>query len=132
MTQKIGRPRGRPKGAKNKRTAQRNAAMEAAAEQIEAAIPGAFEGDAHALLMIIYKDPRQDLSVRLDAAKAAIAFEKPRLAAVEPQRAAGEQEAPLAERVRAYTRRVAIEKSTGKVVELITAGTRITGDWQTP
>ena len=35
------------------------------------------------LLMTIYKDPNQPLDVRMDAAKAAIAYEKPRLAAIE-------------------------------------------------
>jgi hypothetical protein len=42
----------------------------------------AFEGDAHALLVTIYKDPTHPIDLRLDAAKAAIAFEKPRLAAL--------------------------------------------------
>jgi hypothetical protein len=54
--------------------------MAAAAQAIAAAIPGAFEGDAHALLMAIYKDPAQPTELRLDAAKAAIRFEKPALA----------------------------------------------------
>ena len=42
----------------------------------------AFDGDAHALLVAIYKDPAQPIALRLDAAKAAISFEKPRLAAL--------------------------------------------------
>ena len=46
-------------------------------------IPGCFEGDSHALLMAVYKDPENPLPIRLDAAKAAIAYEKPRLSAVE-------------------------------------------------
>src|SRR5437899_6386885 len=45
-------------------------------------IPNAFAGDAHALLVAVYKDPRQDLHTRLDAAKAALPYEKPRLQAV--------------------------------------------------
>src|SRR5438552_8626922 len=77
---KTGRPRGRPKGAKNKRTAKREAALQAAAEQIGAAIPEPFQGDAHAYLMLIYKDPAQETAVRIDAAKAALPYEKPRLA----------------------------------------------------
>ncbi len=53
------------------------AAVRSAAASIAAALPAAFEGDAHALLMAVYKDPSVDLHVRLDAAKAAIRFEKP-------------------------------------------------------
>jgi hypothetical protein len=43
----------------------------------------AFEGDAHALLMAVYKDARQPIELRVAAAKAAIGFERPRLAAIE-------------------------------------------------
>ena len=64
--------RGRPKGAKNKRTAAREAATKEIAAQIEKSIGGAFEGDALAYLMSIYKDPSQPENVRIDAAKAAI------------------------------------------------------------
>ena len=74
---------GRQKGVPNKRTEQREAAMHEAAGKIETAIPDAFDGDSHALLMTIYKDPNQPLDVRMDAAKAAIAYEKPRLQAIE-------------------------------------------------
>jgi hypothetical protein len=71
--------KGRPPGAKNKRTRELEAKMAETAEHIAAAIPGAFGGDAHALLMVTYKDVALDLDVRLDAAKAAISYEKPRL-----------------------------------------------------
>jgi hypothetical protein len=47
--------------------------------------PDGFAGDARALLMSIYRDPRQPISLRIDAAKAALPFERPRLAAVERQ-----------------------------------------------
>jgi hypothetical protein len=33
--------------------------------------------------MAVYKDPRQPIELRLDAAKTAIPYEKPRLAAIE-------------------------------------------------
>ena len=33
--------------------------------------------------MAVYKDPQQPLDLRMEAAKAAIAYEKPRLAAIE-------------------------------------------------
>jgi hypothetical protein len=73
---------GRPNGAKNKRTEEREAAMQQVAEQLAEVLPQCFEGDAHALLMAVYKDERQDLAIRLDAAGKAIGYEKPRLAAV--------------------------------------------------
>ena len=83
MTKPTGNRPGRPLGAKNKRTAAVEAAAKAAAETIEAAMPGAFEGDAHAFLMAVYKDPKQPIEVRLDAAGKAIRYEKPALAAVD-------------------------------------------------
>jgi hypothetical protein len=43
----------------------------------------AFEGDAHALLAAVYKDPAQPMELRMEAAKAAIGYEKPRLAAID-------------------------------------------------
>ncbi len=46
----------------------------------EPATPRAFAGTAHDLLVAIYSDTTQDLGIRLEAAKAAIGFEKPRLA----------------------------------------------------
>jgi hypothetical protein len=73
---------GRPMGRKNDRTEARELAMKDAAARISAAIPGAFEGDAHALLVAVYKDPRYDIELRVDAAKAAIRFEKPSLASI--------------------------------------------------
>ena len=74
---------GRKKGTSNKRTAELQQAMAVAAKQIEKVIAGAFEGDAHALLMAIYKDTSRPIELRIEAAKAAIAYEKPKLAAVE-------------------------------------------------
>jgi hypothetical protein len=82
MGKQTGKPRGRPKGAKNKRTEESLEAMKATAEQLAEVLPGCFEGDSHALLMAVYKDTSKDLAMRLDAAKAAIGYEKPRLAAV--------------------------------------------------
>ena len=57
--------------------------MKASSVTIGHAIPGAFEGDAHAFLMSVYKNPEFDLAVRIDAAGKAIRFEKPLLAAVD-------------------------------------------------
>jgi len=80
---RTGRPVGRPRGAKNKRTVEREAALQEAAARIEGTIDGAFQGDAHGFLIAVYKDPEMPLTVRVDAAKAAISFEKPRLQASE-------------------------------------------------
>ena len=41
-----------------------------------------FEGDGYAFLATVYKDTRQPIGVRLDAAKTAVAYERPRLANV--------------------------------------------------
>ena len=83
MGKRTGRPRGRPAGAKNQHTKERETRIAEAAAAVEDVIPNAFKGDAHALLIAVYKDPENELNVRLDAAKAAIGYEKPRLAAVE-------------------------------------------------
>lgn len=90
MTAPTGRPRGRPPGSKNKRTHAREQATAAAAEKIAEALGEAFDGDAHALLMSVYKDPAIDLERRIDAAKAAIRYEKPALATVETTGKGGE------------------------------------------
>lgn len=79
MGKRTGRPRGRPPGAQNKLTVERMAKVEEAAQAISEALPNAFTGDAHTLLMLVYKDANQAMNVRIDAAKAAIGFEKPRL-----------------------------------------------------
>jgi len=80
---RTGNPRGRPPGAKSKRTVEREQAVATAAKEIEAAIDGAFDGDAHALLMVVYKDPKHEMALRIDAAKAAIRYERPALSSVE-------------------------------------------------
>ena len=83
MTKRTGNPPGRPPGAKNKRTRAVAEAVEAASRNLAAVLPGAFEGDAHAFLMAVYKDPAQPIELRIDAAKAAIRYEKPALASVD-------------------------------------------------
>jgi hypothetical protein len=73
---------GRQKGSRNKKTA--NLEHEGRAALVEALGPGnAFEGDAHTLLIAIYTDTGRPIELRLEAAKAAIRFEKPALAAVD-------------------------------------------------
>lgn len=83
MSSGQGRGRGRPPGAKNKRTAEREQQLVEVAEKIGDALGSAFAGDAHALLMAIYKDETKELNYRLDAAKAAIRYEKPALSTVD-------------------------------------------------
>jgi hypothetical protein len=75
---------GRQKGSKNKRTLlleERGRALLDNAKDIIGSQP--FDGDAHALLILTYKDKSLPLNLRLDAAKAAIRFEKPALTAVD-------------------------------------------------
>lgn len=43
----------------------------------------ALEGDAHTLLMAVYRDTRQLIELRVEAARAAIGYEKPRLSSVD-------------------------------------------------
>ena len=118
MSVRTGNPRGRPKGARNKRTEKREREAKRAAEAIEAVIPEAFAGDAHAFLMTVYKDPMQPLANRLDAAKTAIRYELPTLSPVEQVRRGDEVIVPLAERLRAYAAEDAIEASERKAVKL--------------
>ncbi|NPD66056.1 hypothetical protein HN018_19545 [Lichenicola cladoniae] len=66
---------------KNVRTAAREKAMSEVAQKIQDVLGDeAFTGDAHAFLVAIYKDPTRDMELRIDAAKAAVRFEKPALA----------------------------------------------------
>lgn len=74
---------GRQKGTPNRRTEERRARLEETRKAIEQALPAAFHGDGHALLMAVYKNEDLPIELRLDAAKAAIAYEKPKLAVVE-------------------------------------------------
>ena len=80
---------GRKVGTPNKRTIERErVARETVAkitQVMEAAELSPFEGDAHALLVAVYKDTRLSIELRVDAAKAAIAYEKPKLAQVQAE-----------------------------------------------
>jgi hypothetical protein len=72
---------GRRKGTKNRKTVL----LEAKGREAFAKVLGAdaFDGDAHSLLIAVYKDQSHPIELRLEAAKAAIRFEKPALAAVD-------------------------------------------------
>lgn len=50
-----------------------------------------FEGDAHMFLMAVYKDPTKHIDLRMEAAKAALPYEKPRLMAMKLM----DQQSPL-------------------------------------
>jgi hypothetical protein len=54
--------------------------MRDAKARLAANIPEGFAGNAHGLLVAIYKDAARPIEVRLDAAKAAVRFERPVLA----------------------------------------------------
>lgn len=83
MAEDIKRGRGRPPGAKNRRTEEREHQLAVMAEKLQDVIEDCFQGDAHALLMATYKDMKLDLAQRIDAAKAAIRYEKPALSTVD-------------------------------------------------
>jgi hypothetical protein len=69
---------GRKAGTPNKKTA----ALKQAVVEAVGALPDAFEGDSYAFLATVYKNQALPLGVRLDAAKAVISYERPRLANV--------------------------------------------------
>jgi hypothetical protein len=75
---------GRTLGTPNKKTAAMKDAQRRLLEDANKALSDEglqlFEGDAHALLTLAYKHPKLDLAMRLDAAKAAVRFEKPMMA----------------------------------------------------
>jgi hypothetical protein len=88
---------GRQAGTPNKRSRARLDAFKNTKRKIEKALgPDAFDGDAHALLAATYKDTALPLALRLDAAKAAIPYERPRLATVAPHVPASDGHAVLA------------------------------------
>jgi len=72
---------GRKKGSRNRKTVARETAV---AEVVEEALAEhGFKGDAHAFLTAVYKDQQQPLVMRIDAAKAAIGYEKPKLTSLD-------------------------------------------------
>ena len=64
------------------RTAARKQAVAAAAARLVDVLGPEAIIDAHGLLMSVYKDPSQPLEIRIEAARAAIPYERPRLTAV--------------------------------------------------
>ncbi|MEP4575464.1 hypothetical protein [Marinobacter sp.] len=92
---------GRPPGRKNNKTL----ALEEAARKPAADIDGAFDGDAHAFLQAVYRNPDVPLEVRIMAAGRALRVEKPTLSAsrnqVDVNMDFGDQLAAARERVKA-------------------------------
>jgi len=82
---------GRKAGRPNNSTLERQEIAAETVALIGELIPDAFAGDAHAFLVAVYKDPRQDQRSREVAARAALPFEKPRPVTVTaPNEAAGQ------------------------------------------
>ncbi len=91
---------GRPPGSKNKKTL----ALEEATRRAAASIDEAFEGDAHAFLAAVYRDPAVPLEIRIMAAGRALRVEKPALSA---SHSVTEVNVNLAKRLEAARKRVA-------------------------
>ncbi len=104
---------GRPPGRKNNKTL----ALEEAARQAAASVDGAFEGDAHAFLTAVYRDPAVPLEIRITAAGRALRVEKPALSA---SHSVSEVHVNLATRLEAARKRVA-EMRRGRFGEEIGA-----------
>ena len=79
---RTGKPRGRPKGSTNKVAIARRTLVAKAGDRAARRIDNAFTGDSHEFLATVYKDPMQPLERRIEAAKAAIQFEKPKLGSI--------------------------------------------------
>lgn len=83
---------GRKKGTKNTATVERQRAVAEMTVKLEATLPNVFKGNAHELLMAVYKNEDLPLPTRIDAAKAAIPHETPKLSSVEHK---GDPDNPL-------------------------------------
>lgn len=79
-----GRKRGGSRGP-TRRTLAARAAHDLAVAYLREKIPNAFQYDAHALLCAVYMDPRFPIGRRIDAAKAALPYEKPSLASIKQE-----------------------------------------------
>lgn len=91
---------GRPPGRKNNKTL----ALEAASRRAAASIGEGFDGDAHAFLQAVYRNPEVPLEIRIMAAGRALRVEKPTLAA---SHSVSEINVNLAARLEAARQRVA-------------------------
>jgi hypothetical protein len=73
---------GSRKGSPNRKTTARARAAARATALADALGSHAFAGDALGLLQLVYRDGRQPVELRLDAARAAAPYERPRLSAI--------------------------------------------------
>lgn len=81
---------------------------------MEAAEYEPFAGDSLMFLMAVYKNPANQLPIRIDAAKSALPYERARLAPADgAQKTEGMS---LKDRLAAYSTEAKIEASEGKVV----------------
>src|SRR5271156_2737424 len=77
---------GRRKGAKTTKPRRAAASTSRAVNVLtRRGIKDIFPGDAHAFLVSVYKNGELDLAPRVDAAKAAVPYERPRLPPVAAQ-----------------------------------------------
>lgn len=83
---------GRKKGSKGKATIERERAVAEMTVKLQEALPNVFTGNAHQLLMAVYKNEDLPLPTRIDAAKAAISHETPKLGSIEHK---GDAENPI-------------------------------------
>ena len=83
---------GRKKGTPNKANVAKAQVIKEMAIKLQAVIPHVFQGNAHELLIAVYKNEDLALETRIEAAKAAIGFEVPKLASVEHK---GDPDNPL-------------------------------------
>jgi hypothetical protein len=86
MAAPKGHPRygGRAKGTPNKRTKEMLDAAREAREKARRVLGNdTFDGDAHTLLVLVYRDTSLPIELRLDPAKVAINYESPRLQAIQ-------------------------------------------------
>ena len=72
---------GRKPGGRNRRTVEVEKAMEAVVAEFAVSRPDLFDGDGVALLQCVYKNPAVAWDIRVDAARAAAPFERPKLVA---------------------------------------------------
>jgi hypothetical protein len=114
------------KGAPNKRTKE---ALDAARDKSRKALgEDAFDGDAHALLMAVYRNTSLPLEVRLDATKVAINYESPRLNAVAARVDAQVLELSENEETARRLAMAALEKAFGVPPQQIVLSPATTGD----
>lgn len=109
---------GRPKGSRNKASL----ALEAAAREAAESIDEAFEGDAHAFLAAVYRNPAVPLELRIMAASRALRVEKPALSAAQGRL---EVQLNIGQRLVAAERRLTLGGGCGPVIEAEAAGMRL-------